>query len=102
LRTYVPGDSIKHIAWKQFAQDKGLYTKEYQQFLSAEKWLDWYSLPHPQEERLGGLCYWALHYEQQHIPYGLNLPGLQLQPDQGPNHLAAVLSALALFNLSDG
>lgn len=99
LRSYVPGDSIKHIAWKQYAQDKGLYTKEYQQLLSAEKWLDWYSLQHPQEERLAGLCYWALHYEQQHIVYGLNLPGLQLQPDQGPNHLATVLTTLALFNL---
>jgi uncharacterized protein (DUF58 family) len=102
LRTYVPGDSIKHIAWKQYAQDKGLYTKEYQQLLSAEKWLDWDSLHLPQEERLSGLCYWALHYEQQHILYGLRLPGLQLVPDHGPNHLAAVLSALALFNLRDG
>lgn len=101
LRNYVPGDSIKHIAWKQYAQDKGLYTKEYQQLLSAEKWLDWDSLHLPQEERLQGLCYWALSYEQQQVPYGLNLPGLQLPPDQGPNHLAAVLSALALFNLPD-
>jgi uncharacterized protein (DUF58 family) len=101
LRTYVPGDSIKHIAWKQYAQDKGLYTKEYQQLLSAEKWLAWDSLHLPQEERLSGLCYWALHYDQQHIPYGLQLPGLQLTPDQGSNHLTNVLSALALFNPGD-
>jgi uncharacterized protein (DUF58 family) len=102
LRTYIPGDSIKHIAWKQYAQDKGLYTKEYQQLLSAEKWLDWDSLHLPQEERLSGLCYWALYYEQQHVPYGLNLPDVQLAPDHGASHLTAVLNALATFNLRDG
>ncbi|WP_392397691.1 DUF58 domain-containing protein [Cellvibrio japonicus] len=101
LRTYIAGDSPKHIAWKQYAQEKGLFTKEYREYLSAEKWLDWYSVTLAQEERLGGLCYWALAYEQQQIPYGLRLPGLQLSPNLGPHHLDAVLSALALFNLPE-
>ena len=99
LRTYIAGDSPKHIAWKQYAQDKGLFTKEYQQYLAADKWLDWDSLPLPQEERLSGLCHWALAYEQQQLPYGLRLPGVQLAPNLGGQHLAEVLSALALFNL---
>ncbi len=99
LREYQPGDPIKHIAWKQFAQNKGLYTKEYEAFFSAEKWLDWNSLNHLQELRLAGLCYWALEYEHRQIPYGLSLPGLTLAPALGDHHQRAVLKALAQFNL---
>ncbi|HTF98634.1 MAG TPA: DUF58 domain-containing protein [Cellvibrio sp.] len=99
LRGYQAGDSIKHIAWKQFAQDKGLFTKEYEAFFSAEKWLDWQSLVLPQESRLSGLCYWALEYEQRHIPYGLALPGTKLEPAFGDHHLHNVLRALGEFGL---
>jgi uncharacterized protein (DUF58 family) len=99
LRDYQVGDPIKHIAWKQYAQDKGLFTKEYEAFFSAEKWLDWDSLSQPQELRLSGLCYWALDYERRQIPYGLRLPGLSLAPALGEHHQQAVLTALAEFNL---
>lgn len=99
LRDYHAGDPIKHIAWKQYAQDKGLFTKEYEAFLSAEKWLDWESLNLTQELRLSGLCYWALEYERQQLPYGLRLPGSNLAPGLGEHHLHATLTALAEFNL---
>lgn len=99
LRDYQAGDPIKHIAWKQYAQDKGLFTKEYEAYFSAEKWLAWDSLNHPQELRLSGLCYWALEYERRQIPYGLRLPGLSLAPAIGEHHQQAVLTALAEFNL---
>lgn len=99
LRDYQPGDPIKHIAWKQYAQDKGLFTKDYEAQLSADKWLDWNSLHHPQEMRLSGLCYWALEYERRQIPYGLQLPGLMLVPARGEHHMQQVLKALAEFNL---
>lgn len=99
LRDYQSGDQIKQIAWKQFAQEKGLLTKEYEAHFSAEKWLDWDSLNLPQELRLAGLCHWALEYEQRKIPFGLSLPGTQLEPAQGEIHLHDVLRALAEFNL---
>ncbi len=100
LREYQAGDPIKHIAWKQYAQNKGLFTKEYEAYFSADKWLDWHSLNQLQELRLSGLCYWALHYERQQIPYGLSLPGLTLEPALGEYHLQTVLKALAQFNLA--
>lgn len=99
LRDYQAGDPIKHIAWKQFAQDKGLFTKEYDAYFSAEKWLDWNGLNQTQELRLSGLCYWALEYERRLVPYGLRLPGLELAPALGEYHQHAVLAALAEFNL---
>ena len=99
LREYQPGDPIKHLAWKQFAKGKGLFTKEYQQALAAEKWLQWDSLQLPLEQRLSGLCHWALHYEQQQLVYGLRLPELELAPARGSRHLHAVLCALARHQL---
>lgn len=99
LRGYQAGDPIKHIAWKQYAQEKGLLTKEYEAYFSAEKWLDWQGLNLPQELRLSGLCYWALEYERRQVPYGLALPGLVLEPGLGAAHLHEVLRALAEFNL---
>lgn len=98
LRPYHPGDPIKHIAWKPYAQEKGLFLKEYQHPLSAEKWLAWDSLALAQELRLSGLCYWALEYEQRHIAYGLALPGVHIEPALGDAHREAVLAALAHFN----
>lgn len=102
LRDYQPGDPIKHIAWKQYAQEKGLLTKEYDAWLSADKWLDWSSLNLPQEARLSGLCYWALEYERRQVPYGLSLPGCHVEPGLGDAHLQQVLKALAEFNLPEG
>jgi len=101
LRAYQEGDPIKHIAWKQYAQEKGLFSKQYQHTLSAEKWLDWNSLTLTTELRLSGLCHWALFYEQKHIPYGLALPGLTIEPSLGEAHQQAVLSALATFGVTD-
>jgi len=101
LREYQPGDPIKHIAWKQYAQEKGLFTKEYEAYYTAEKWLDWDSLNLPPELRLSGLCYWALKYEERQLPYGLALPGFTLEPGLGGSHSQRVLGALAAFNLPE-
>ena len=97
LREYQPGDPIKHIAWKQFAKEKGLFIKEYQEALSAEKWLNWNDLHYPHELKLSGLCYWALKYEKHQQSYGVNLPGFSLSPGHGSAQRAALLTALGEF-----
>lgn len=99
LRTYQPGDSLKHIAWKLYARERGLHTKQNEQTLSNEKWLDWFGLSLPQEHRLSVLCYWALEYEKAGIQYGLLLPEKKIAPDSGYQHLQNVLSELAVFGL---
>jgi uncharacterized protein (DUF58 family) len=100
LRDYQPGDSLKHIAWKVYAREAGLYTKENEQSLTEKKWLSWSSLSLPQEQRLGALCYWALRYEQSSTAYGLDLPEKKIMPASGPQHLQQVLSELAIFGLT--
>ncbi len=99
LRNYQPGDSLKHIAWKLYARERGLHTKQHEQTLSHHKWLDWFSVALPQEQRLSVLCYWALAYEKAGIEYGLLLPEKTLSPNTGHQHLQQVLSELAVYGL---
>jgi uncharacterized protein (DUF58 family) len=100
LRNYQPGDSLKHIAWKVYAREAGLHTKENEQSMSEKKWLSWFSLSLPQEQRLSVLCYWALQYEQSGTDYGLHLPEKKIMPASGQIHLHQVLSELATFGLT--
>ena len=99
LNPYNPGDAIKHIAWKVFARGRGLYTKEFSQNVSKEIWLDYSSIDGSGvENKLSGLCYWALEYEKADENYGLRLPGISIPPGKGDSHKYQVLRALACFD----
>lgn len=100
LKNYIPGDSLKQIAWKHFAQERGLFVKEFSQNLSKERWLDLDAIPGSNlEERISALCYWALQFDIQDEYYGLKLPTKTVAPDKGENHRRAVLEALATYAL---
>lgn len=98
LKTYLPGDSTKHIHWKAFAKGQGLFSKQYSGDSSEEIWLDYDNAPgDTTEERLSQLCRWVIDAEHIGIPYGFSLPGLNLPPDNGLLHYGKCLEALALF-----
>jgi uncharacterized protein (DUF58 family) len=102
LRSYQPGDSLKHIAWKYLAKGKGLLTKEYDNQQLSMQWLDWSSLPGMGiEERLSHLTGWVLQAEQEGRAYGLRLPNIKILPNQGDAHRDECLKALALYNLME-
>lgn len=101
LSEYRAGDSLKHVAWKVYARGGGLHTKEFSQNVSREIWLDFnHAAGQDVEEKLSGLCYWALEYERRDENYGLNLPGCVIPPAKGEAHQFKVLSALACFGLA--
>lgn len=98
LKPYRPGDSLRHLAWKQYAGGRDLYSKEYESGADARLWLDWDLLAgRDVETRLSNLCHWALQAEREQTPYGLRLPGSEIAPALGNPHLQRVLGALALF-----
>lgn len=101
LKTYVPGDSLKRIAWKAFAREQGLHAKDFSQSLSQELWLDYDSLTqYAQEERLSILTFWVMHYYYENENYGLSLPGTTINPSTGEIHRRQCLHALATFGES--
>lgn len=102
IREYRHGDAPKHIHWKKFAQTGKLYTREFVDYASHERWLDWDSLPIPGVEvRLAHLCSKVLSLHQQQCEFGLKLPHKTIAPAKGELHKAHCLRALALFGLPD-
>ncbi len=100
FREYRAGDSLKHIAWKQYARDQGLWSKQFGEVVSSRRFLQWQDFFQGDREIcLAHMCYWALQFNAQQREFGLRLPGEEIAPGAGPEHLAQVLRALALFEV---
>ena len=98
LDAYRPGTSLRHIAWKQYAQGRGLLSKNYVGQESQKIWLSWEAWSElSTEARLSVMTYWARECEHQQQEYGLSLPHTSIKPATGPDHLHRVLTKLALF-----
>jgi len=100
LNTYRQGDSLKRVAWKQFARGQGMHVKHYADSQSEELWIDWGAFPGKEREaRLSRMCDWLIKVSNspEHQDYGLRLPGLFIKPSQGETHRQHLLQQLALF-----
>jgi len=98
LKPYQQGHNYRHINWKAFAAEKGLFSNEFNAEQSASIWLDWQSCQSlALEEKLSQLCFWVLQCESQGLEYGLRLPNIELAPSHGEAHQYACLKELALF-----
>lgn len=99
FREYVAGDPIKDIAWKVYAQDKGLLLKQFRGCGSSELLLSWSDVLHlpDLEARLSQLCLWLATAEAQSLRYGLSLPQVQVASNSGESHLHYCLSLLAQY-----
>lgn len=100
LRNYAPGDSMHSVAWKNVARGQGMQVKQFVDYVDNKLWLDWdlfYGFG--VEERLSRLCYCVLQLSKKGSPYGLKLPGLEIEPDTGPEHKRKLLKALALYGV---
>ena len=102
LRSYAPGDSPRHVAWKTAARgDDALLVKQFSSQAKPELWLDWLLLTDSDiEARLAQLCRWLLKAEAGGWSYGLRLPGTTIFPASGVSHRLHCLQTLALFNIS--
>ena len=97
VKSYSPGDSLRHVDWKAYARGRALMIKQFSGGDRRELWLDAGQLAGwPLEERLSQLTLWAVQAEQEEIPYGLSLGRVLLPIGLGPVHLRQVLEALAV------
>lgn len=101
LRSFHPGDSPRHVAWKADARAQGLLTKVFVgQSGERRVWLDWRHLPPSMslEERIARLARWVLDAERDGWEYGLRLPGVEVDLNSGDAHCARCLETLALHD----
>lgn len=98
FQNYQPGSPLSQIAWKQFARGAGLHLKDYRALQSEHFWLDWQALnARDTELALSNLSYWANHFADNNIEFGLRLPQGIIERGVGDVHRLNVLTVLALF-----
>jgi uncharacterized protein (DUF58 family) len=104
VRAYRPGDSIKHLAWRQIAKidiDAGgnLVTKHFEGGASSDLVLDFSQLPKAidVEIRLSRMTRWILEAEARALPYAFRLGGEEHASGCGPIQRQVCLRALALY-----
>ena len=103
FRNYQHGDSLRHVAWKNYARSDELLLKEFAAYVDRRIWLDWeYLSGEPAEVRLGKLCFWIVQLASGPDEYGLRLPGLEIEPAKGLEHRNKLLLELAVFGSIDG
>lgn len=102
LKTFETGESLRHVAWKQFAREQGLWSKQYGDPVDSRVWVDWddYS-GMDTEQRLSRMAWQVCECEAAGKVYGLRLPGAELLPNQGLAHRQSALRRLALYGIDD-
>ena len=108
IRNYQPGDSLRHLAWRQIARlgpDQGghLLTKSFAASGGSQLVLDFDALPGALdvEQRLARMVHWVLEAERLGMPYAFRKGPFKLDPACGPAQQTASLRALALHGLPD-
>jgi len=109
IRSYQPGDPMRHLAWRQIARHDPalggqLVTKHFEGGAVAELCLDFSALPLRMEleAKLSRMARWVLEAEQRALPYTFRLAQHEYGPALGDAHQAACLRALALFGAEGG
>lgn len=99
LRSFQPGDSLRHVAWKQLARGQGMLTKLYSGGQIPACVLSWHALPAnlSAESKLSQLCQWVLAARQGCVTCTLQLPDGQIGPGNDAIHYTSCLTRLALF-----
>jgi uncharacterized protein (DUF58 family) len=98
LRNFNRGDSLKHVAWKQFARQGELLTKEFESPRTQSNVFSLEDYGHTSiESALSHLCFDILNAEARGEFYALNLKGDCTEMKKGAEHLRMCLQKLALY-----
>ncbi|WP_259394856.1 DUF58 domain-containing protein [Shewanella sp. SR44-3] len=104
LRAYVPGESLKQVAWKQWAQGKGLLTKTFSQPQGKPLWLLLANITgHDIEERLSKLAWQVDELSRRQQVFGVVLDNAHtIEQNIGDSHRITCQQAIALFQTKSG
>lgn len=98
LQEYRPGESLKQLAWKQFAQGKGKLTKRFHQPQSDVIWI---SLPTTAtdeiEKHLQAMSYLVESHSKSQQIFGLQLAQNKIKPCTGNAHRIQCQQIIATY-----
>ena len=102
MRKFHPGDSPRNVAWKAYARNDQLLSKQFAGADTSSQWFDFDDVPAGDtEERLSILTKWIIDADRTLEDYGLKLPGLEIAPAHGESHRHACLEALSLYGIDN-
>jgi uncharacterized protein (DUF58 family) len=97
VRSYVPGESQRHVDWKAVARGQPMMTKQFAAENDGTLHFDFSTLPmQGVEARLSQLALWIIEAERTRRRYSLRLPGADIPAALGESHYHKCLQALAL------
>ena len=99
IREYAPGDPIRNIIWRSFARTDDVVVKRYASYVEPRLWFEFSEVGGDVEEKLSRLTGLALRATQNDREFGLRLPGVEIAPGVGKQHLERVLTELALYGM---
>jgi uncharacterized protein (DUF58 family) len=100
LRPFRDGDSPRQVDWKAYAREAPLLVKEYSASGSELRVFSFRQLASlSTEARLEQIARWVVEAQERGDRYGLELPGVHIAPDRGPDHHHRCLTSLALYGL---
>jgi len=103
LRKYQVGDSPRHVAWKAFARNGQLLSKQFAGADTSSQWFDFDDVvANDTEDRLSILTRWVVNADRKQEDYGLRIPGAEFEPAHGETQRRACLETLALFDKGSG
>ncbi|MFW6333895.1 MAG: DUF58 domain-containing protein [Desulfosalsimonas sp.] len=104
LKTYQPGDPVRHISWKTYSRGQGLFTKEFAGYAGKTVIFDYNKTEgEDTETKLSRLCGQILSAAAAaNLEYGLRLPGEYIEVGRSDEHKHQCLKALALFGKNSG
>lgn len=98
LREYRMGDPLRLVAWKRSARTGHLMVREFETPRGGDVLLEWERVAAlPYETRIHRLTRWVLDAEREGLRSLLRIPGTELGPASGSDHVHACLRALALL-----
>lgn len=99
IKTYRPGDPVRHIIWRSYARSEELMVKQYASYVEPRLWLTLDGVTGDLEERISRLTGLALKATRLEREFGLDVGTVQIRPARGDAHLEQVLKELALHGL---
>lgn len=97
LRDHREADGLRQVDWKRWARGGSLQVRQFAGTAGGGRELDLSKVALPDlEARLSQLTAWMLQLHALGEPWLLRLPEAQIDTDQGAEHLACCLAALAL------
>ena len=99
LRKYHEGDSPRHVAWKAYARNGQLLSKQFAGADTSSQWFDFAEIESGDvEQRLSILTRWIVDADRTLEDYGLRIPGDEFPPAHGEAQRRQCLEALARFD----